>query len=228
MAMKPMTRRALAGVLATILLGLGCNPLLAPFQLFDMGDNHYPSEFEFYEKAKKAKQKDEITIAVLSYGGAGLAPEFSGSDQDLTKMFIAQAKAAFATNKEKVKIVPLADVDKFKRTHDWTRMEGSEIARKLKVDYIVDMELASLSLYERKSMNQLYRGRVRINIKIVDADKNADEVFPPKSFEYQYPKGEQSIAADDMSVDMFRQKSFQKFCTALTALFTGLPPDHDF
>lgn len=228
MAMKPMTRRALAGLLAMMLLGLGCNPLLAPFQLFNLGSQHYPCELEFYSKAKKAKEKDEITIAVLSYGGNNLPPEFAGTDQDLAKMFVTQVKAAFASNKEKVKVLPFADVEKFKRTHEWRAMESSEIARQLKVDYLVHMELDNLSLFEPRSRNQLYRGRVRVNIRIVDADKSADELYPPRPFEYEYPHGEQTMAVDDIGVDAFKQRFLQKTCTGMTALFTGLPPDRDF
>jgi hypothetical protein len=229
MAMKPMTRRALAGLLAMLLLGLGCNPLLAPFQLFNMGDGHRPSEFEFYEKAKKAKHKDEITVAVLCYPGRTLAPEFIGSEQEIAKMFTIQVKAAFDSNKEKVKLVLLSDVEKFKRNHeDWKEMEASDICKYLKADYLIDMELASLSLYEPRSNQQLYRGQVRVNVKISDCDKNADDLFPAKPFEHQYPLGDQPIDASSVSPDAFRQKFFAKIATGLTRLFTGIPTDHEF
>jgi hypothetical protein len=229
MAMKPMTRRALAAVLATLLLGLGCNPLLAPFQLLNMCDTHLPSELEFYQKAKKAKQKDEITVVIWTYAGAGLAPEFMGTEQELTKIFTMQIKAAFETNKEKVKLVPFAEVEKFKRTHeDWAQMEDADICKQFKADYLFDMELASVSLYEPRSMKQLYHGRVQVNVKVVDSDKNADDLFPAKPFEYQFPLGEQSIPADEKSEGRFRQEFFAKIATGLTRLFTGIPTSHDF
>jgi len=228
MAMKPMTRRALAGLLATMLLGLGCNPLLLPFQLFSMGDAHLPSEFEFYQKAKKAKQKDEIAVAIFSSAGPSLAPEFLGTEQELTKMFSVQLKAAFDNNKEKVKLVPFAEVERFKRNHDWKSMEDSEICRRLKADYLIDMELASLSLYEPRSRQELYHGQVRVNVKVIDSDKNVDDLFPAKAFEHQFPGGESSWAADTCSPDVFRQKFFTRISTGLTRLFTGIPTDHEF
>jgi hypothetical protein len=228
MAKKPMARRALAGVLVMMLLGLGCNPLLAPFQLFNMGDAHLPSEFEFYQKAKKAKQKDDITVAILCYPGQSLSPEFIGTEQELTKMFSGQLKAAFESNKEKVKLVPFVEVEKFKRSHqDWNKMDGSEICRRLKADYLIDMELASLSIYEPRSRQQLYHGFVQVNVKVIDSDKNADDLFPAKSFEHQYPTGE-PMAADTSSPDLFRQKFFARISTGLTRLFSGIPTDHEF
>jgi hypothetical protein len=229
MARKPLTRRMLAGVLLVMLLGMGCNPLLMPFQLFHLNDSRLPSEFDFYEKAKKAKNKKELRVVLLAYRGSGLSQEYIGTERDLANMFVNCVKAGFENNKEKVTIVSLNEVEKFKQRHDdWKSMDASQICKHFNADYMIDMEMASLSLYEPSSIPRQYRGRVKIQIHIMDADKDASELFAPYTYEYEYPGSEQSIPADEMGQDKFRQMFFQKIATGLTRLFTGIPAEHEF
>jgi hypothetical protein len=229
MARKPAARRVLIAVLALIVGGLGCNPLLMPFQFLNLNRSRIPSEFNFYHKAKAAKKKKEITIVVLSYPGRGLAPEFIGSDRTLTSMFVNCLKAGFESNREHVKIVPLTDVEKFKRDHDdWRGMDQSEICKQFAADYLIDMELSAMTLYE-PGTKALFRGHLHIPIHIVDSDKTAADLFPPYDFDFEYPASGGSIAADlDMSRDKFQQQLFAKAAVELTRLFTGIPTADQF
>ena len=224
MARKPTTgTRVLAGVLLLIAVGLGCKPLALPFYLFNMNKPKLPSHYGFYEKAREAKDKKEIKIAVLVERGRGLSPDFIGSERTLGNLIVNNFKAGFEKNKERVTVVPVADVDKFKREHEeWRAMEGYEIARKLGVDYVIDMEVVSMSLYEPGSRH-LFRGQCVVSVRVIDSDKDAAELFAAHEYVKEFPGSGVTIAADSQTTpQQFQNQFLAKMAVDLTGLFTPL------
>src|SRR5262249_13576482 len=156
-----------------------------------------PSQYDFYDKARAAKKKKEIKVVVLSERGRSLAPEFVSAERTITNMFVNQLRMNFQQNKEQVVVVPPGDVEKFQREHDDGRaMDTTEIAKQLGADYVLDVEIADITIYERGT-RELYHGHCRIPIRVIDADKNAPEVFPPHDHESDYPTGGEMIPASD-------------------------------
>src|SRR5262245_34974004 len=229
MAGKLTGRRILAGVLFLIVAGFGCNPLLIPtyfIQGFKQGK--IPSQYDFYDKARAAKKKKELKVVVLSERGRSLAPEFVSAERTITNMFVNQLRMNFQQNKEHVVVVPPGDVEKFKREHDdWRAMDTTEIARHFDADYLVDIELNSITIYEPGSRD-LYRGHCRIPIRIVDVDKNAGEIFPPHDYESDYPAGGEILPATEMSADRFQQKFFSKIAIDMAGLFSATETRQQF
>jgi len=230
MARKPLTRgRIVAAILLLIVASFGCNPLLLPMQLLNLNKTR-PSEYGFYEKARKAKDKKDIKIAVLTYRGRGLSPEYIGAERTLTTLFVAALKAGFAQNKERVTIVPTAEVEKFKQKNDdWRAMEPHEIGAKLGVDFVVDVELASLSLYEPGS-RLLFRGHCEIPLRVMDSDPNSETPeFFAHPYSTDYPGSGVTVPADqDMNADKFQNQFLTKVATELTGLFTGVSTGQRF
>lgn len=229
MARKPANRRAIAVVMLLVAAGFGCRPLLGPFKFLTANNNRVPSRLEFYEKAKEAKDKKEIKVVVLTYRSSTVSPEFIGAERTLTSMFVNKLKMTFDINKERVTIVPLAEVDKFKKEHtDWRAMDKSDIGEHFGADYIIDMTLAELSLYEPNTRD-LFRGHIRIPIVISDTVKDAAELFPQIEYDSDFPGGGQPVQADiDMNPQKFQLQFFTKVATELAGYFTALPTSERF
>ena len=66
-------------------------------------------------------------------------------------------------------MVSASKVDEFKNRHaDWRTMPLDEIGSHFNADYVIDLEINKLSLYEVGSYNQIYRGRTEISINLCD------------------------------------------------------------
>src|SRR5207244_6917522 len=127
-------------------------------------------------------------------------------------------------NKERVTIVTPNEIEKFRQSHDdWRAMDFGEIGKEFGADYVIDMELASMSLYEPGS-RYLFRGHIHVPIRIVDVNKDAVELFPPYDFNFEFPGSGQSIPADlDVNVEKFQGQFFAKIAVEMTRLFTSMP-----
>jgi hypothetical protein len=231
MARKLTSQRVLAGVLLLIVAGIGCNPLMLPMYLFrDMRQSRIPSHFDFYEKAHTAKKKKDIKVVVLTEPGRGLSPVFISQEKTLTTMIVNQLQSNFLQNKERVKIVPVGDVEKFKRQHvdDWKAMDAREIAKHFEADYLIDIELRTMSLYEQGTQ-ELFRGHCRLPIRIVDVDENAPELFAPHDYECDYPGGGEAVPVGfDMSSERFAQKFFARIAIDVAGLFSATETSQKF
>jgi hypothetical protein len=220
-----MTRRQkLMVALMVAFVGLGCNPILAPFQLVGLFSNPKgPSQFNFYDRACEAKRKKDISLLVLAYPGQGLSPNYAGADQKLTSMFIKKLDETFKSNKEHVFILPLVEVEKFKRKNEtWKGMTAVEIGKHFKVDYVIDMELSQLSLFE-PGTREILHGHCHIPLAVYDVEKGA-EPFEQYEYDVEYPGVGQSVPVDmESNPEKFKQKFFMKMASDLTRLFTPLP-----
>lgn len=230
MARTPLTGRRVVAALLLVIAGFGCNPLLGPFKLLNINRARTHSEYNFYETARKIKDKKEIRIAVLTYRSRSLSPELISAERTLANMVVSTMQAGFEKNKERVTVLPVSDVDKFKQENDdWRAMDAADIAKKLNVDFIFNLELEALSIYEPGTRN-LFRGHCRIAVTVIDEDKNAKKpeliVHP---FTSEYPNGGLPIAADvDMTAEKFINQFMSKVAIELTGLFTALETGQRF
>lgn len=230
MARMPISRRMALALMVAVAASFGCNPLLMPFYLFGgLTKTKVPSRFDFYDKAKAAKKKKDIKIVVLSYNGRSLSPDYLTAERTLSALFVNKLGEAFKSNKERVTVVPASEVEKFKRQHDdWRAMSFAEIGKQFGADYVIDMELANLSLFEPNSRD-MFRGHCRIPITIIDIEKDLQEPFDSEIYELDYPGGGQSIPADlDTSPEKFQARFFAKIVVELTRLFTAIETKEQF
>lgn len=225
MARKLLTRRrVLIAALIVAFVGMGCNPLLAPFQLAGLfNDPKAPTQFNFYDRAVQLKKKKDIRIMVLAYRGGSLAPDYYDADRTLATAFIRKLDETFKANKEKVTIVPLTDVEKYKRSHeDWKATPPGEIGKHFSADFVIDMELSELSLYE-PGTRDIFHGHCRIPIAIIDVDKDG-EPFDRFDYDTEYPGSGQSVPLDmETNAQKFKAKFLAKIALDLTGMFTPLP-----
>ncbi len=224
MADKTVNRRRIVGVtLALLGLAFGCKPFALPFYLLNLNKPRIPSHYSFYERAREAKGKKEIRVAVLVDRGRGLSPDFLGSERSLANLLINGLRAGFELNRERVIVIPASEVEEFKRRNEnWRSMEGPEIAKSLGVDYVFDVELSSMSLYEPGSRH-LFRGNCVVSVRVVDADEKAAEIFPPYEYVKEFPGNGVTVAADSQTTpQQFQNQFLAKIALDLTGLFTAM------
>src|SRR3954469_6102470 len=115
--------RTVAGVLV-LAAGLGCNPLTAPFFLMFGVDSKEEPEF----KLAATDKNHEVRIVVLAYTAPDVQTDQVGIDRQLATELIRQLDQRCKANKEKVKIIPVHKVERFKNDHPgWKSMGVEEI-----------------------------------------------------------------------------------------------------
>ena len=226
MARKPAARKALIAVLLVFVAGIGCNPFLAPFQMFGLfNDAKGPCHFNFYDRAVKEKRKKDIRIVVIPYMSPSVP--FRGVENAIASTFIRKLDETFKVNKDRVTIVSPSEFEKFRRTHeDWKGMQLSEIGKNFSADYVVELEVTNLSLYEPLTRD-IFRGNCRISVRITDVDHDG-ETFDHYDYSTEYPGNGQSVPMDmETTVERFKQRFVAKIALDLTGLFTPLPAGAD-
>src|SRR5690348_2136735 len=108
---KSWRLRVIAGVLLAAVAGVGCNPLTLPFFMMFGVDSKFEPEFRL------ATADQEVTVLVLAYTAPGAQIDQVGFDRELGTQFARQMADRCKANKEKVKIVPVHKVEKFKSDH---------------------------------------------------------------------------------------------------------------
>jgi hypothetical protein len=221
---RKASRRVLLGVLLLLASGVGCNPFLFPSYILGVfNDTKIPPEYELYKTARKEKDKREFKLVVIPERGRGLSPDFFGQERKLADTFVRKLEKSFEENKEKIKIVPLKEVEAYRNKFprdEWKAMLPQEIGKHFGADYVIDMELSSLSLYEPKSFGQFFHGTCRLSLTLVDVDK--DEPIKRWDPSLTYPKdGKNQVVDMDNNVEKFRQEFFERIAGRLVRYMTG-------
>jgi hypothetical protein len=219
-----LNRKVLIALLLVTAAGMGCNPFLFPsFVAGWFSDDRARPEYEFYKLARKEKDKKDIKVVVVPERGSRLSVDQFNMDGELARMFVRKLEAGFEENKDKVKVVPLKDVNTYKSkcsSQEWRAMRPQDIGKHFEADYVMVLELSSLSLYEKKSFGQFFRGSARVTLTLVDVDK--DEPVKTWDQSLQYPKdGRNQIADMDKTEEQFRTEFFDKITTKLVRTLTA-------
>jgi hypothetical protein len=220
-----MRRWRLAGlIVVAAALGTGCNLIALPYFLLTgaAGAMEQPK----WPLTPKEKSK-EVRVAIVGWTGLDVRPEFVRVDRDLCDLLSQQLKRSFKENGEKVSLVPLSQIEAYKDRHpDWKSMNLEELGQKFDADYVIYLELHSLSLYEQGSGNTLYHGRADVSVHLVNVNDPASESFQDDP-SYEYPVSKGPIAADDMTPRKFRLDFLTYIAKRLSWNFTAHPIDDD-
>jgi hypothetical protein len=211
----------IAGVFVAAGLTTGCNLLSLPFFLFGPEPR---TDAEMKQIGSKEK-RDEVTVLVLTYAGAETRPEFIKVDRDLAARIAEEMRAAFQYNSEKVKVVSTSKVEKFKQEHaNWQTMELADIGKRFNADWVVYVELdnETLSLYERGSAREMYRGHADYTVTLLNVH-DPEEGTKRKQFSYTYPKDDRGIQASDTTALLFKQKFLDQIARKVAWCVTSHP-----
>jgi hypothetical protein len=133
-------------------------------------DSCYPPECEQLHLPKK-----EIKIVFLAYVGAETRAEFLRADRDVCDLLVQVLRKKYAENKYKITIVSPGQVEAFKdKNPDWRTMGIAKLGEYFHADYVINLDLDGLSLYEPKSNNEWFHGQAEITVTVVDVAKAGD------------------------------------------------------
>jgi hypothetical protein len=211
-------RGIVPGALLVALCCCGCD--LGSMLYFLMPDSK--TEPEMRRLASDDKNKEVRVVILVSSRGLETRPELIQADRQLAEATAKQLQERCAENQERLAIVAPRKVEEFKNSHPhWAEMAPVDIGRYFKADYLIDLEINSISLYEVGSMSQLFRGSIDLHLALIDV--NRPDGDPDQSEEtIKYPSdahGPQN--AFDGSIAQFRQKFLDYVARRLSWKWTG-------
>lgn len=223
--MTSRTRGFLTAICLLAVTSAGCNILSLPFFVFGPEPKVLP---QMRRLASEDKDK-EMRVVILAVAGLETRPELVRADRELENQLANALKSGFAYNKEKVKVISSTRVQEFKSEHpDWRKWDPEEIGKHFDVDWVIWLELGALSLYEKGSNNQLYRGRAEVNVSLIDM-ANGSEAPRQKFFNGMYPgEGRPAVEVGDSNPAAFRQAFLSHMAQQLSWYFTAHPTSQDY
>src|SRR5947208_5122518 len=145
------------------MLGVGCNPISTLYFLF-RGDQKAPAEFPLPPK----EGRDEVTV-VLLISAPNTSWEFAGVDRELTAAVGRRLFDQTKGGKNPIKVVEQAKLDRFKAGNpDWRALSAAEIGKQLGADYVLDLTLSAVSLYEPGTGKLMYQGQATVEGTVYD------------------------------------------------------------
>lgn len=207
-------------VLTTLVLGLGCNPLGTIAFIFEPENVIEP-------KCKLSEKDKEVKVVILCYhGNLEDRPELMPADRELSNRVVRCLEESYKEHKEKVVIVHPSQVKGYLSRHpDWHTMSRQDIGKHFGADYVINIEINSITLYERGSGNRLFHGQAELTLTAIDVKKPDGE--GDKYFETM--RGEVPIRdAGDMSVTDFRGRLLDNLARNVAQRFAAFPPKNRF
>jgi hypothetical protein len=201
-------RWRLAGLLVlAAALATGCNLPAMIYFLVPHGDPREGPQLIALEPEERGK---EIRVVILANSGIETRPEFITADRDLTSLLSQQLQQSFKDDNKKLKIPPAAKVQEFKNNHpDW-HMDLAQVGKHFAADYVISLEIGSLSLYENGSQGTLYLGRANVEVAVLNMHK-PDESPEPLPFSCKYPRSRGPIPVDGTTSPRMFYMAFMKY-----------------
>ena len=218
--MTAIPRRGFLAILgAAAALSAGCQASTMAYFLFP------EAKHEAEMKKIASDDKKEVKVVILTYTpDLEIRPELIQADRQLSEMLAAKLRELCETNNENVTIVNPRKVEEFKSGHpNWHQEPNlAEVGRQFKADYLIYVEISSLSMYEKGSQAQLYHGQASLSVHMVDVNK-PDESPLPKLISFVYPDARGPIPVEDMQPMEFRQKFLGYLAWRLARNWTAVP-----
>lgn len=180
-------RRAVWGTFAIVCM-IGCNPL-ATLGFLTYKDPVRSAPYPIFSKdGPKKKDKEEVTVALFVSQGTGQSYEFAGAENTIASEMSRKLTELAKENKHKVEVIPVAKVNQFKfKNPTWKQMHASAWGKALGVDYVLEVHIDKMRLYQPGSKDQLYEGRAEVSVSMYAVE---DGVAEPQYYVYpfSYPK----------------------------------------
>jgi hypothetical protein len=165
-----------------------------------------------------------VVVLVLPHLAPGTSPTFFSAERELAaelaRMLPERAKEN--KDKKKVRVISPTQVDKFKAANtNWKALNLGEIGEKLGADFVLDIELAKMRLYQPNTgQERIYEGKAEVQVAIYEVGSETG-VRDSYAITFSYPKG----MVRDASV--MSEREFRKeYITNLASEITEHHVDH--
>lgn len=198
-------------------LAIGCNPITTAAFLLQ-GERKIATDMPLRPHFDaNGEAKSDIKIAILCQTPGNVPLEFAGFDRQLASLLAKKFPEIFAANgcKEKIKVLPQGALDQFFAAHPQARiMNPADIGRQIGADYVFDITISGLQMYEPGSARHMYQGRADVNVDVYDATRRNKDKLYSYPIAFSYP--EISVRdADAISVARFKQEFTYKLAETI-------------
>ncbi len=215
----------LAALIFTATLTAGCSLMSLPYFFLPDAD---PKTDPKCPLASKDKEKT-VKVLILSQSSLDTRPEFLRVDRDLARMLSQSMGDGFKKNKEKVVMVRNSLVEAYKDEHpNWKVMGAAEIGKQFNADYVVEVAVNGISLYEPGSYNTFFRGRCDISVVVHDVHHTSEGAIFSDEYVTEYPRARGPIDASSGNPAQFRQKFLSVVARELSWYFTSHLVEDDY
>jgi hypothetical protein len=220
-------RRAVWGTLVAVLT-IGCNPITTLGFLLHK-DNMAPAE-EYALRPKDGPKKDkeqEISVLVLcaQQTNSTVPDQFIRLDSDLAVAISKRMPEEALANKEKITVISPSRLNEYKmKNRGWSSEHATVIGKKLGADYVLDISLSSIQVYQPGSRNSLYDGRVNTDVDVYDISSGQKEPKHHYTHQFVYRPNHTPDATPDTGVNISLYK--QGFVNRLALELTWKHLDH--
>ena len=186
-------RRAVWGTLLAV-AAIGCNPLnIAAFMFAREEVRPAPHPLAFSKDGPK-KDKEEVVVVLLPQVAPGASREFVTADRELAEKLSRLLPELAKQNKDKdarkLRVISPTQVDKFKMANpQWKQMSAGDIGHKLGADFVLEIYLDKMRLYQPQSNNGIYEGRAEVSVGIHEIGESGGELKDRYTHAFNYPKG---------------------------------------
>lgn len=199
-------------------LTLGCNPATLAF--FLAPPPMFPPEFSLTSKKKDAKVAIMVGFKELETN-----TDLQFADRELEEVLCRKLIERFKENRSKVEVIPSYKVRDYReKSQNWRTCSPVEIGKELGVDYVIDVSLDKMTLYEKGSRQTLFRGKAEVFVAVTDVN-GPEEQGPVWSKYYTpvYPR--RGPEAADNSVRIFRTNFIERMGRDLCRYFAAYPSE---
>jgi hypothetical protein len=200
---------------------VGCNPQALNFLLMPFVDDKEQPECKLTTKEKK-----EVTVAIVTtFAGLETRPEMITIDSELSDRLTFNMRKLAKETKEKINFVPNSKVRALLGQEATATMSRREMGKKLKADYVINLEIREISLYSKGSANTLFCGKTTIDVSCLDINKTSEEgdCFN-KPYSREYPRAHH-MAVGDTSPAEFRALFVNTIAQEIAQYFVAYPGD---
>ncbi|MSU79279.1 MAG: hypothetical protein EXS16_14450 [Gemmataceae bacterium] len=204
---------------------IGCNP--ATFGFLFPEDTIQPEHKIFKgEKEYLFVGEKEVTVAVLChFERPPLKQELAGADIELADLVAQTLRRNAQDNKHKLKIVPASEIrGAFHKQLATGHVNKVELGKQFKADYVLEMSIGEMTLYEKNTYPAMFRGNTDIVVDLYDVNsKDVDRKIYTKDFRTQYPGTSGPIDAGTANPGQFRGVFLLRIAANISKLFIEYP-----
>lgn len=190
-------------------IAIGCNPITLPFVLLRT-ESKLEAQYPLRPKEGPKHDKDvDIKVLVLASMAPGsVTPEFAGVDRELAAAVAKKLPEVGKANKEVFTVIRADQLDTFKyQNPSWRSMSAAAIGKKLGADYVLEVSLSGLQMYQPGSLNQIYEGKVQVSVELTDTASQRD---PPIRYPFTLTHPGLPRTVDTMSASQFKLEMLDK------------------
>jgi len=170
-------------------LPIGCNPFATHrIEVYRDEQPIKPAEYPLTYK-DKPKKGEEFVVAVFVSSTPEIRKEFDGIEGQLVSDTAKKLQEMARESKQKLVVLDPTLVNKFKKKNPtWNRMHPSQWGVELGVDYVLDIHLNKMSLYQPGSSNQIYEGQAEVAVDVYDVGVGIAEPKYHYIDSFKYPQ----------------------------------------